>query len=72
MIILVSSSTSLGHSIKKSKLSRVKLLMCFKRGFNSVSVNSVSFLVGHLGSSIIGFSFRSFISKISMSLPLAD
>ena len=54
-------SASLGHLVKKSNLSRVKLLMCFKRGFNSILINSVSFVVGHLGSSVIGFNFRSFV-----------
>ena len=39
MTISVSSSTPLGHLIKKSKLSQIKLLMCFNKGFDSISVN---------------------------------
>ena len=46
--ISVCLSTVFGHLIKKSKLSRIKLLICFKKGFNSVSIICLSFLVGYL------------------------
>ena len=52
--ISVSSFTLLGPLIKKSKLSRIKLLMFFKKGFNNISINWLSFLVGQLGPSTIG------------------
>ena len=64
--ISVFSSTFLGHLSKKSKLLPIKLLMRFKKGFNSISINCLSFLVGHLGSPTIGLGLRSFGSKSSM------
>ena len=47
-LISVSSSTSLGHLFQKALPSEIKLLMCVKKGFNSISINWLSFLVGHL------------------------
>ena len=63
MTISVSSSRSLGHLITISKLSRIKLLMCFNK---DLPINWLSFLVGHLGPPTAGLSFRSFGSKVSM------
>ena len=67
LTILVSSSTSLVHLNKRSKLSWETFLMCFKRGFITIPINWLSFLVVRLGSCTIGFSFTSFFSKISMN-----
>ena len=71
LTILVSSSTSLGRLNKRSKLSRETFLMCFKKGFISIPINWLSFLVRRFGSCTIGFNFSSFISKTSMNLLLS-
>ena len=56
--ISLSSSASLGHLIKNSKLPQRKLLMFFKKTFNSVSINRLRFLFGHLGPPTIDLSLR--------------
>ena len=49
-----------------AELSRIKLLMCSKKGFKGISINWLDFLVGHYESPTIGLSFWSLGSKISM------
>ena len=52
--ISVFSSISLGHLFKKSKLSQIKLLMRLRKGFSSISIKRLSFLVERLGTPTIG------------------
>ena len=56
------------HLMKNSELSWIKLVMCYKKGLNSISINWLNFPVGHLGLPTIGLSFRLFGSDISMIL----
>ena len=44
--VSVSSSASLGHLIKKFKLSGIKLLMPFKKGFDVCQLTDLFFLLG--------------------------
>ena len=37
----------------------MQLFTCFKKGFNKVSITSLSFLVKHLGPTTIGLTFKS-------------
>ena len=53
--ITVFPSVFLSHLLRKSIPSLPELFTCFKKGFNKVStINSLSFLVGHLGPPTIG------------------
>ena len=57
--ITVFPSLFLSHLLRKSILSLMQLFTCFKKGFNKVSITSLSFLVRHLGPTTIGLTFKS-------------
>lgn len=66
MTIWVYPFTSLVNLIKTAKLLPIKVLICFKKDFNGISIIRLSFPVGHLVPSGIFFVFRSFGSNNSM------
>ena len=64
--ISVCWSTSFGHLINKFYLSQIKLLVWFKKDFNSISIRRLSFWVEHLEPPIIDLTLTLFDSKFPM------